>query len=485
MPELIVRDRHGLEHGEWPLKCSNHLIFEIRKKCQLMENRGHNILKAWPTDGIAGQPSGGREQTGRKVILVVDDNVVFQKAMSMKLKSFGYDVMTAEDGPAALSAIRKQKPDLILLDVNFPPDVAHGGGLAWDGFRILEWLRRTPEVVAVPVIAVTGSDLEVYRQHCKEAGIVELLAKPLDHELLLSKIRALLNQGESEAKAPPPPPKFQAVRRILFVDDESPWRQMAIENMSQQSFEVVTTETAEGALSEAARILPDLMILDLKLEKETGLRVMVLLLAAHPTVPLLVYAGMGVSEEQKRELKNLGVFEILQKRTMDELLTAVRLASEQPRPRAETAPSRLGTRPSEAMARFETILLVEQDPAFSELLCSYLESQSFYVTCVSNATEALRQMASTDFDVIVTDMVLQGPSGEDFYCEVERVRPELCRRIIFMTGHDAERRTDDFIRRVRALMLWKPFPLADLLSATQTVRRKAGLARALTSLPSP
>jgi DNA-binding response OmpR family regulator len=270
------------------------------------------------------------------------------------------------------------------------------------------------------------------------------------------------------------------VRRILFVDDDSPWRQTAIQNLSQQGFEVVTTDTAEGALSEAARIRPDLMILDLKLEKETGLRVMVLLLAAHPSVPLLVYAGMGVREEQKSELKNLGVFQILQKRTMEELQTAVRLASEQPRRIVEAPQAKPETTASGLMARFDTILIVENDLAFSELLSNYLESQSFYVTCVSNAPEALRQMASTDFDVIVTEMVLPGPSGEDFYREVERVRPELCRRIVFMTGHDAEPRTDDFIRRVRALMLWKPFPLGDLLSAAQTVRRKAGLPSTLT-----
>jgi DNA-binding response OmpR family regulator len=434
-----------------------------------MENGGQT------TYGVEGQPLRTQEQTGRKVILVVDDNLVFQKAISIKLRAYGYDVMTAEDGSAAVTAIGRRKPDLILLDVNFPPDVAHGGGLAWDGFVILQWLRRTREAVGVPVIAVTGGDLNLYRQHCKEAGILDLLAKPLDHELLVTKIRAVLSQRESETKAPPPPPNFQPVRRILFVDDDSPWHQMAIRNLSEQGFEVATTDTAEGALSEAARIRPDLMILDLKLEKETGLRLMVLLLAAHPSVPLLVYAGMRLDQEGKRELMNLGVFQILQKRSMEELLTAVRLASEQPRRSVEAPQAKPQTTPS----AFDTILIVEDDRTFSEHLRSYLESESFYVTCVSNATEALRQMASTDFDVILTDMVLPEHSGEDFYLEVERVKPELCRRFIFMTGHDAERRTDDFIRRVRALMLWKPFPLADMLSAVQTVQRKDRLARAL------
>ena len=440
-----------------------------------MIESGGQTINAFPTNRVEGQPS-RTQQPVRKVILVIDDNLVFQKAMLMKLKTYGYDVVTADDGSAAVAAIGRLRPDLILLDLNFPPDVAHGGGLGWDGFLILRWLRRMKEAVDVPVIAVTGGDLNLYREHCKQAGILDLLAKPIDHELLVSKIRAVLKQPEPEAKpAPPPPSKFQSVRRILLVDDDSPWRQGAIQDLSEQGYEVLTTDTAEMALSEAARIRPDLMILDLKLEKETALKVMVLLLAAHPSVPLLVYAGMGLAEEGKRELMNLGVFQILQRRTTDELLTAVQLASEQPRRSVVAPQAKPETTPSDTKVRFDTVLIVEGDLNFSEHLRSYLESQSFYVTCVSDATEALRQMASTDFDVILTEMVLPGPSGEDFYNEVERVTPDLCRRFIFMTGHEAEPRTDNFIRRSRASMLWKPFSLADLLTAVQTLRRKERL----------
>src|SRR5579862_990830 len=128
--------------------------------CRVTESGGQNISSACPNNG-EGQPSGPGEQTGRKVILVIDDNLVFQKAMLMKLRAYGYDVMTAEAGSAALAAIGRLKPDLILLDLNFPPDVANGGGLGWDGFLIIRWLRRMREVVDVPVIAVTGGDLNL------------------------------------------------------------------------------------------------------------------------------------------------------------------------------------------------------------------------------------------------------------------------------------------------------------------------------------
>ena len=78
-------------------------------------------------------------------ILVVDDNKVQTTALSMKLKAQGYEVLVASDGSEAISIARREKLDLILLDIVFPPDVGHGGGVAWDGFLILSWLRRMEE----------------------------------------------------------------------------------------------------------------------------------------------------------------------------------------------------------------------------------------------------------------------------------------------------------------------------------------------------
>jgi hypothetical protein len=68
-------------------------------------------------------------------------------------------------------------------------------------------------------------------------------------------------------------------------------------------------------------------------------------------------------------------------------------------------------------------------------------------------------------------------SGEQLYQAVERTKPHLCQRFIFMTGHEADPKSDAFIRRVRGLMLWKPFHLADLLTAAQIIRRRTLLKR--------
>src|SRR6516162_2498025 len=93
-----------------------------------------------------------------KAILIVDDDPVFTRATSARLAAEGFETITAADCSEAMSAIRLRKPDLIIVDLLYKPDVAHGGGVAWDGFLIVDWLRRMGSLTTTPVILFTGSD---------------------------------------------------------------------------------------------------------------------------------------------------------------------------------------------------------------------------------------------------------------------------------------------------------------------------------------
>src|SRR5215471_17261432 len=68
--------------------------------------------------------------TPRKILLVDDDKIIL-KTTSAKLKAAGYEVLTAEEGGSAIRQVRQLQPHLIILDLNFPPDVGHGGGIPW------------------------------------------------------------------------------------------------------------------------------------------------------------------------------------------------------------------------------------------------------------------------------------------------------------------------------------------------------------------
>jgi len=124
----------------------------------------------------------------RKKILIVDDSLLILKLMSMKLTANGYDVVTAEDGGTAVSTVRQEKPDLILLDLSFPPDVAHGGGVAWDGFLIMNWLQRLEEAKHIPIIVITASDPAKCKDRALAAGAVSFFHKPIDNDALLTVI---------------------------------------------------------------------------------------------------------------------------------------------------------------------------------------------------------------------------------------------------------------------------------------------------------
>jgi CheY-like chemotaxis protein len=141
-----------------------------------------------------------------KKILIVDDNLVILKTTSMKLAANGYEVLTAEDGGAAVAAVRREKPDLILLDLSFPPDVAHGGGVAWDGFLIMDWLRRLEEAKGIPIIIITGGDPVKYKDRALAAGATSFFHKPIDNDELLTAIRQTLEEKNNpKASAPPAP----------------------------------------------------------------------------------------------------------------------------------------------------------------------------------------------------------------------------------------------------------------------------------------
>jgi CheY-like chemotaxis protein len=129
-----------------------------------------------------------------KKILVADDDRVILRTLSQQLKANSYEPLTARDGSEAVRLARQQKPDLILLDLTFPPDVAHGGGVGWDGFLIMRWLQQMEEAKDVPVIVITGGDPAVCKGPALAAGARAFFHKPIDHDELLRTIRQVLGE---------------------------------------------------------------------------------------------------------------------------------------------------------------------------------------------------------------------------------------------------------------------------------------------------
>ena len=119
------------------------------------------------------------------------------------------------------------------------------------------------------------------------------------------------------------------------------------------------------------------------------------------------------------------------------------------------------------------ILLLEDNEELTLTLKGFLESCSCKVTSLENGAEGLRRIMVEDFDLVLCDMVMPTFPGDKFYLAVERVKPALCRRFLFMTGHRAETQHETFIQEIGGLMLWKPFGPHELLAAIHSVLRRA------------
>jgi len=109
------------------------------------------------------------------------------------------------------------------------------------------------------------------------------------------------------------------------------------------------------------------------------------------------------------------------------------------------------------------ILLVEDDPDLAVLLRDYLEAYFYRVITVTNGVAGLKALLKSDYDVILCDMVMPRMPGDMFYHAVQRAKPHLCERFIFITAHGESPRTQEFLNQVSEMVLMKPFHLDDLL----------------------
>jgi two-component system response regulator MprA len=118
-------------------------------------------------------------------ILIVDDDAPVRRMLARTIAAEGYAVDEAGDGAAALIAVDRASPDLVVLDVAMP-------GL--DGIEVCRRVRA--KGLSIPVLLVTARDAVADRVAGLDAGADDYLTKPFDSDELLARIRALLRRGK-------------------------------------------------------------------------------------------------------------------------------------------------------------------------------------------------------------------------------------------------------------------------------------------------
>jgi DNA-binding response OmpR family regulator len=123
-------------------------------------------------------------------ILIVDDDQLLRRSLSLQLEQVGYRTSTAANAEDALALARRDEPDLILLDVGLP------------GMDGLEALRHIQKDMDVPVIFVTARRRELDEILGLELGADEYITKPFNPDILLARVKAVLRRSERGPAGP-------------------------------------------------------------------------------------------------------------------------------------------------------------------------------------------------------------------------------------------------------------------------------------------
>ena len=202
-------------------------------------------------------PESPADPDGVHRIVVAEDSRLQRRAWAGALRDEGWEVIEAEDGRLGLEAVRRERPDLLLTDVEMPH---------MTGYELCAAVKSDPEIAHIPVVILTtlGGFEQIRRGF--EAGASDYLTKPKEGEreafldLLVDRVRTILS-GEG------------IIRRgdVLVVDDSNLTRSLVKSAVEKAGFQTATAASGEEALERLGEARFDLMITDVEMPGMNGM----------------------------------------------------------------------------------------------------------------------------------------------------------------------------------------------------------------------
>jgi phosphate regulon transcriptional regulator PhoB len=191
-------------------------------------------------------------------ILIVDDEADVVELIEFNLRSAGYDVISADDGLAAVKKAKESSPDLIVLDLMLPE---------LDGTEVCKQLRRDPITARIPIIMLTAKAAEIDRVLGLELGADDYVTKPFSPRELVLRIRGLLRRGQPAEEAP----------QLLQVGElavDIPRHQVTVKgkrvDLTATEFKLITTLVQrKGRVQSREQLLQDVWEYDTMIDTRT------------------------------------------------------------------------------------------------------------------------------------------------------------------------------------------------------------------------
>jgi len=125
----------------------------------------------------------------RQKILVVDNDKGIAYYVRSYLEEFGYEALEAHDGETALQTIRREKPDLVVLELQLPDR---------DGLEVIGMIRDDPGILRLPIILLSGRETESDTLFGLSLGADDFVAKPFNPRELVARVNAVLRRSSRQ-----------------------------------------------------------------------------------------------------------------------------------------------------------------------------------------------------------------------------------------------------------------------------------------------
>jgi two-component system cell cycle response regulator len=205
-------------------------------------------------------------------ILVIEDNPANLELMRYVLGAFGHTVVTAIDGDEGIAAARRERPDLIVCDLQLP-------GI--DGFEVVRRLNADPAFARVPLIAVTAYAMVGDRERVLAAGFDDYIAKPIEPQSFVDRVDGFLRSEKRRAPAPrrAPAQSLQGAapaaasngKYVLVLDDTRANIELLRSILGSAGYEIGAAQNLAQACELALARRPDLILSDFHLRNESGM----------------------------------------------------------------------------------------------------------------------------------------------------------------------------------------------------------------------
>ncbi|HEY0986586.1 MAG TPA: response regulator, partial [Kofleriaceae bacterium] len=332
-------------------------------------------------------------EPGDRVLLVIEDDLTFAATLLEMGRQSGFKGVVATSGSQALELARAVKPDAITLDLRLP-DI--------DGWVLLDRLKHDPATRHIPVHVISGLDEE---RRSLQYGALGFLQKPVTVEGLQAGLSEIHKFVEKR------------VKNLLVVEDD-PTQSQAIADLIGDG-DVATTSVASGenALESLQEHNYDCVVMDLRLPGMSGFELIERIKAdpRHRRLPVIVYTGRELTDEDKQRLHGLAQTVIIKDvTTMERLLDETALFLHRVEANLPERKQRVLRRlaKSDPQLADRNVLVVDDDLRNIFALTSLLEGHKMHVQYAENGRRALSKLEeNSNIDVVLMDIMMPEMDG--------------------------------------------------------------------------